>query len=295
LLVKIVIVFLCDVMSNSLAEIQSKALYYQNWANAHPFTKQEPANTNWWAKVNERSAYVATLSPSEYSFFMDVWNQNFHAVEDQIDAEMEAERKAHEWETWTGVLGFGLAGAALTPVISSVFAEPAVAATTGYVAGAEGDIAALAMENQAIAGPAVSAASPEFSAFALQAESEFLAPEAVGLAAEPSFWDKLYSAGKSAVGGVGTASNVYSALTKEVQDVQNILSPVFQSDYPTVADRTGSQEYTKIEDQDRVLGSESPFSSFFGTAEDELVDGETGSSSLVIVGGVVLLLLFLRR
>jgi len=173
---------------------------------------------------------------------------------------------------------------------SKIFPEASPSEATGYVPGPEGDVAALAMEN-----PAISAPSPEFSAFALQAESEFLAPEAVGLAAEPSFWDKLYSAGKSAVGGVGTASNVYSALTKEVQDVQNILSPVFQSDYPTVADRTGSQEYTKIEDQDRVLGSENPFTSFFGTAEDELVDGETGSSSLVIVGGVVLLLLFLRR
>jgi len=133
---------------------------------------------------------------------------------------------------------------------TSLFGSGVPAAKTGYVAGPGGDVAALAMENQV-----VSAASPEFSAFALQAESEFLAPEAVGLAAEPSFWDKLWSAGASVGKVAGSAANVYSTFKEKAGEVQQIFSPVITSEYPDVADSIVPQVYTKLEDQGQITGA----------------------------------------
>ena len=199
-------------------------------------------------RIVELNRYVPTLTEAEKAIFYQTNASHAAALTAQYDRERAEAREAHEWETWTGVAGFGLAGAALTPVISSVFGAPAA----GYVAGAGGDIAALAME------PAAAAS------FVLK---------------EPSLLDKIWTAGKD-LGGVVTAALGYG------KGVQQILSPIFETLYPTVADSTGAAEYTKLADQGNVTGLTIP-----GVPG---VPGET-DSTLYIVGGIVLLFLLMRR
>ena len=103
------------------------------------------------------------------------------------------------------------------------------------------------------------------------------APAAI--TAAPSLLDKIWTAGKD-MGGLVSAALGYG------KELQQILSPVFQTQYPTVADSTGAAEYTKLADQGIITGFTMP---------GEVTPGETGPNTLYIIGGIVLLFLLMRR
>lgn len=71
-----------------------------------------------------------------------------------------------------------------------------------------------------------------------------------------------------------------------------VTSPVYQSQYPTAADRTGSQEYVRLVAQGGVTGTTEPTMS---PAWAGLGLGGISPNVLLIGGGVALLLLLTRR
>ena len=227
-------------------------------------------------RIVELNRYVPTLTEAEKAIFYQTNVSHAAAVTAQYDRERAEARKEHEWKTWTSVAGFGLAGAALTPVVSSVFGGSAAGTALAPSGASYITEAGLPASLQVPAGMEVTASGlPYITDAGLPASIQ--APAAI--TAQPGLLDKIWTAGKD-MGGIVSAALGYG------KELQQILSPVFQTQYPTEADTTGSAEYTKLADQGKITGFTMP---------GEVTPGETGPNTLYIIGGIVLLFLLMRR